>query len=105
MKNIIRNFAFFLASFLICLSQGCDKQGWISQESGTTNNILGVWFAGVDTGTVVGVGGTILHTTNGGETWDIQNIGNGPNFKPETRNQKRMALLVYRCQDDILSRQ
>ena len=48
---------------------------WISQYSGTTSDLNSVSFIGVNTGTVVGVGGTILHTTNGGINWIRQYSG------------------------------
>lgn len=59
MRNIIRNFTFILASFLLCLSQGCKKPEWVSQVSGYSHNLLGVRFTDSNTGTVVGVAGTI----------------------------------------------
>src|SRR4030042_6408013 len=80
MKSKITNFAFFLAILLICLSQGCKKPGWVSQTSGTTNYLLGIWFTDANTGTIVGSRGTILHTTNGGDTWNSQKSGMGPMY-------------------------
>jgi len=72
MKSKIRIIALLLPILLICLSQGCTEPGWISQASGTSNRLLGVWFADTNTGTIVGNQGIILHTTNGGATWHIQ---------------------------------
>lgn len=42
---------------------------WITQNSGTTNSLLGVHFIDADTGFVVGGSSTFLKTTNGGATW------------------------------------
>jgi hypothetical protein len=42
------------------------QQGWFLQESGTTNHLRSVSFTDSTTGTVVGRGGKILRTTNGG---------------------------------------
>ena len=78
MKSIVRKLTYLLTTGLILLSPGCKRSGWVSQTSGTTKNLLGVWFTNADTGTVVGVAGTILNTTNGGDNWNIQQSGNGP---------------------------
>jgi len=77
MKIIITNFTSLLYILLVCLSQGCTKPGWIAQESGTENRLLGVWFSDENTGTVVGDRGTILRTTDGGDTWTSQTSGTG----------------------------
>ena len=42
--------------------------------SGVTNMLLGIWFTDDNRGTVVGVGGTILNTVNGGKTWINRSI-------------------------------
>ena len=82
MKIIIRNFAFFLATLLMCLSQGCKKPGWISLESGTQYLLNGVWFSDINTGFIVGGRdrGIIMHTTDGGETWKDQKSTSGPMY-------------------------
>src|SRR5216684_3510326 len=46
---------------------------WTPQSSGTTTNLSGVSF--VDTNAGWAVGGTILHTTDGGATWTDQGYG------------------------------
>jgi photosystem II stability/assembly factor-like uncharacterized protein len=46
-----------------------------AQTSGTTNNLYQVWYAGNDELFVVGVKGTILHTSDGGATWQTQTSG------------------------------
>src|SRR6185503_18161986 len=45
------------------------------QRSGVIAALTGVWFADADTGTVVGYAGTILRTTDGGQTWAPQDSG------------------------------
>jgi photosystem II stability/assembly factor-like uncharacterized protein len=55
---------------------------WITQTSGTTNDLLGISFADANNGAasggyyspISGSGGIILHTTNGGTTWVAQLI-------------------------------
>ena len=47
--------------------------GWSPRWSGTGLN--GVAFVNASDGWAVGFGGTILHTTNGGATWTVQNSG------------------------------
>jgi photosystem II stability/assembly factor-like uncharacterized protein len=48
---------------------------WDIQNSGTSNHLMAVCFTHADTGTVVGDGGTILRTTDGGTTWTPQISG------------------------------
>jgi photosystem II stability/assembly factor-like uncharacterized protein len=45
---------------------------WMSQSSGTTNDLYGVCFTDAYNGTVVGAKGTILRTTDGGDHWISQ---------------------------------
>jgi photosystem II stability/assembly factor-like uncharacterized protein len=45
------------------------------QTNITTASLRGVSFTDANTGTVVGDNGTILHTSNGGSTWEIQQSG------------------------------
>ena len=44
---------------------------WTTQTSGTTLNLYETSFPDVNTGYVVGEGGRILKTTNGGTTWTL----------------------------------
>ncbi|GAB4363377.1 MAG: hypothetical protein Kow0042_01210 [Calditrichia bacterium] len=46
------------------------QTGWEIQFSGTSNALNAVYFLNPDTGWVVGASGTILHTTDGGFTWN-----------------------------------
>ena len=46
---------------------------WVAQNSGTTASLDGVYFADENNGWIAGWGQIILHTTNGGETWGLQN--------------------------------
>ena len=48
---------------------------WMSQPSGTTNDLYGVSFADQNNGIAVGSDGTIRRTTNGGTTWMPQSSG------------------------------
>lgn len=45
------------------------SQGWVSQTSGTQDNLYGVHFTDTENGVVVGASGTILRTTDGGASW------------------------------------
>ena len=47
-----------------------DAQTWTQQTNNTTNNLWGVSFIDNNTGWVCGYGGTILKTTDGGNTWN-----------------------------------
>jgi photosystem II stability/assembly factor-like uncharacterized protein len=50
-------------------------QQWVSQPSGTTQDLYGVSFINPDTGWADGDYGTIVHTTNGGVSWSSQTSG------------------------------
>jgi photosystem II stability/assembly factor-like uncharacterized protein len=69
MKKLFHILFFFLLVTPICFAQ------WYLQNSGTTNSLLGVSFTDANIGTVVGSGGTILRTTNGGTDWTAQASG------------------------------
>lgn len=56
-----------------CISQS--NWEWTEQESGTINTLRDVFFISNTTGWVVGSEGTILKTTNGGNTWNPQTSG------------------------------
>ena len=45
---------------------------WIPQYSGTQAVLKSVSFPDANNGTVVGLVGRILHTTNGGTDWTLQ---------------------------------
>lgn len=52
-----------------------DSPGWVQQYSGTMNRLRGVFFLDSNLGWIVGVNGTILRTTDGGNTWTPQESG------------------------------
>ena len=54
---------------------------WISQSSGTTNDLYSVHFVDDNTGWTVGSNGIILKTTNGGANWISQNSGTSAPLK------------------------
>ena len=56
-----------------------DGAAWATQNAGTQANLSGVWGSGRDDVFVVGDGGTILRTNDGGATWNTQ-------FSPVTFN-------------------
>ena len=49
--------------------------GWITQASGSAENLNGVSFVSTSTGTAVGNGGMILHTSDAGANWLVQAAG------------------------------
>ena len=70
MNTLFKSFAvIILYSYLIF------SQQWLQQNSGTTNYLLDLHFVSESTGWVVGYYGTILKTTDGGNSW-IQQDGN-----------------------------
>jgi len=55
---------------------GVDRSGWFWQNPLPQGNALnGVSFTDANTGTAVGEAGTIVRTTDGGETWVTQDSG------------------------------
>ena len=65
MKTFLQLF-FFLMVTQICFAQ------WYQQNSGTETICVVSSFIDSNTGSVVGDGGTILRTTNGGVDWTLQ---------------------------------
>src|SRR5271157_3036796 len=57
----------------LCGASGTN--GWVTQLSGTTNDLTGVDFVNATCGWAVGFEGTILHTADGGQTWNAQVSG------------------------------
>jgi len=47
--------------------------GWMTQNSGTSNNLNAVFMTGDNSGVIVGHAGTILTTSNGGSSWVSRN--------------------------------
>ena len=64
----------FTISILLFLSSAIFAQNfdWASQNSGVTEMLNDVFFINNQTGWAVGNNGTILNTTNGGQTWSTQ---------------------------------
>ena len=69
MKNFLLTLSLiFILSIKICSADN----GWITQNSGTTNDLWGVYAVDYKNIWAVGVNGTIIHTSNGGCTWFSQ---------------------------------
>jgi len=54
------------------ISRTLDGSTWSAQSSGSSANLYGVYAPETSTAWVVGSGGPILHTMNGGVTWALQ---------------------------------
>ncbi|MEZ4820949.1 MAG: YCF48-related protein [Ignavibacteria bacterium] len=68
MKKIIIVFIIIHSTFLVANAQ------WISQNSGTNQNLYDIEFINDKTGWAVGDAGVVIKTTNGGTNWfNIQN--------------------------------
>ncbi len=65
-NNLISTFVFLFVLSHLLFSQS----GWEQLDSGTSSTLRAVHFLDVSTGYVAGDNGTILKTTNGGETWE-----------------------------------
>ena len=53
---------------------------WRAQSSNTDATLMDAAFADSSRGWAVGVGGTVLHTSDGGTTWERQNSGTAVTF-------------------------
>ena len=62
--------------FLLFLTSNIHSQ-WIVQPSGTSNLLTSVFFSDNNSGSAVGLSGTVRRTTNGGINWIVQQ--NTPN--------------------------
>ena len=63
------------------LSTSMFAQDWTLQTSGTDLNLHDVYFTTKDSGWTVGNSGTLLRTTNGGNTWTAQSSGITEDFR------------------------
>lgn len=70
MKTNMLVFASLVTSF--CFAQTFT---WSLQNSTVAHTLNDLFFTDNQNGWVVGINGTILHTTNGGATWQLQNSG------------------------------
>jgi len=70
---------FFTVFFLALCALNSFAQTWMKQPSGVTTQLRHVFFVNENTGWVVGAGGTVLKTTDGGSTWSGQNV-QGPDL-------------------------
>jgi photosystem II stability/assembly factor-like uncharacterized protein len=72
----------YLFLFIFCFIHSIFtySQDWNSQTSGITQNLNSVFFTDLSTGYIVGNGGKILKTANGGNTWILQTSGTTDNL-------------------------
>jgi len=72
--------------FVILIPNLYGQHGWIIRDSGTTEDLVDVYFINESTGWVVGgtreapLIGVILHTTDGGQNWSMQQIISNTNL-------------------------
>lgn len=81
-NNDMNNKILFKPLAIICLffNISCAFAQWGQQNSGTMQNLNEIFFPVSDTGYVVGEGGTVLKTTNGGINWNKLTTGLTVNF-------------------------
>ena len=53
---------------------------WLGQASGTAVDLLAVEFVDSEHGWAVGMDGTLIHSSDGGETWSRENVSTGNGF-------------------------
>src|SRR5512146_2442576 len=74
MKRLISFLIFFLVSSVTLLSTTYSfQEHWVRKPSPTTNLLTRCCFVDTLQGWAVGDSGTIIHTSNGGESWVFQN--------------------------------
>ena len=70
----------FFSSILFILSCSLLFPQWVQQNSGTTERFMSNCFIDENTGWSAGNNGTIVKTTNGGDTWFSQSINTSDNI-------------------------
>lgn len=71
-KNLLLLTVLFI---IVCVKTNSQPYGWFTQTSTTVSNLNDVYFANINTGIVVGQGGVVLRTVNGGTNWTQQTSG------------------------------
>jgi photosystem II stability/assembly factor-like uncharacterized protein len=67
-------FISFLFSFFLHSPASLTQPQWLEQNSSTNRELTDVCFVDQNNGWISGWTGTMLHTTDGGDTWNTQNI-------------------------------
>ncbi len=73
----MKRLTIILVSLSLMLFVSTASGGWEQQSSGTSQNLQGISFGALSTGTAVGGGGVIVRTTDDGATWFTQSSGIG----------------------------
>ena len=68
-------FSTLLLSIALVTGTSSQPYGWFTLNSGTSNNLNGVYFSDANTGLIVGQAGTVIRTTNGGVNFVSQTSG------------------------------
>jgi len=72
----MKNLSLLFIALLLLQPITVAQEGWFWQNPlPQGNSLFGVSFTDANTGTAVGTYGTILRTTNGGDTWTRQTSG------------------------------
>ena len=83
-KNLINSFLLLFFTGICFLLQSCGKEKidleWVELDSGTSSTLTAVHFTDANNGHIVGgntwVHGIYLHTNDGGESWQLDTLGN-----------------------------
>lgn len=65
---------------MLCVSLGTFAQNWVAVNSGTSNPLRHVHFVNTQVGWAVGSNGTVLKSTDGGQSWVQQTVNNSALF-------------------------
>ena len=68
-----------LVAVIVVVSSLIIYPQWIYQNSGTNERFMTSYFVNANTGWAAGNDGTILKTTNGGDTWFSQSVATSDN--------------------------
>ena len=69
----MKNLSLLYIAFLLLQFTTLAQSGWVQQTSGTTENLISVYFINENVGWAVGENGIIINTTDGGANWNPQN--------------------------------
>src|SRR5713101_7877035 len=96
--TVFKRFSCLLLS-AFCLLPSVSAEGWTKQHSGTMAWLHAVYFLDQNRGWVAGSSGTLLQTTNGGQTWQRLHPPTTDNLRDVYFANEQVGWLV--CERDL----
>jgi photosystem II stability/assembly factor-like uncharacterized protein len=75
----MKNLFLFIIVVLLSFSTSFSQVTWNPQNSGTFENLNGIFLVNANTGYAVGNNGIVLRTTNGGQSWTLKSFPTSTN--------------------------